>query len=475
MKVIKKITAFLLMIVFTLACINTSVYADSSIRRTYDVFVNGEEVGEIPVLDLNYDNNMYFSLKSIAYYLKETNKAITVSVKDDEIQVITGQSYYEEPSQWTSEQLKDRPKWKLKRTPFFIDEAEKKYYSITGPVGEEGSIDAFFNPLRLAMALDVNIEVESGKISIDTEDHFSVSDVELDNSGYLQGVNSLLIGNGTTGDVYFDYCADKIVPIASTTKLMTYFVMMDAVTNGEITLDDDVNISDEARRLSESIDGLVSFEGVNTVPLSELVDAMLLPSCNECALAIAEHVSGSEEDFVIRMNEKAKELGLEYAEFYNSNGLPVYEKQLLPAKMQNHMTAKDMFVICSELVKKYPHIMNITSKKEEDCPTLGYTAKNTNALLYNMDEVKGLKTGTTNKSGACVTIVMPVEKDGVTNNLICVLFGAEGEFDRALIAELASRIALTKLDGTEIVTEEKYTITPDDPELDVERMLRNLK
>lgn len=475
MKKSSRFVAVVLILTVLVTGFPTGTYADSSIRKTCSVSVNGGENINISALELNYDDNMYISLKGIAYCLKETNKAISVSVGGGEININTGQSYYETPGRWTDEELESRPKWKLSRTPVYVDGQERRFYSIVGSAYESRIDDAFFSPLRLAMALDVNIEIVDGVICINTAEDFNISDVQLENSGYLQGINSLLIGDGTTGDVYFDHDGNEEVPIASTTKLMTYFVLMDAVSKGEVSLDDMANISDEARRLSEGIDGLVSFEGISQVPLNELVAGMLISSVNECALAIAEHVSGTEEAFVDRMNEKACELGLEGAYFYNSNGLPVYDNQTLPAKMQNHMTANDMFILASELVKQYPQILDITSVKKMPLPSLAYEAKNTNALLYNMSEVMGLKTGTTNKSGACLVVVMPVEKDGETHNLICTLFGAEGELDRALVAEVSSRIALSKLYGEQVDTDEKYEISIGDPELDVQRMLRNLQ
>ena len=476
MKKTSKFVAFVLLVSMLIATYPNKAFADSSIRKTFSVVVNGAEACKIPALEVNYDENVFISIKGIAYSLRDTSKQFSVSIDGEEINIHSGQAYDNYPSNWTENELSDRPKWKLKRAPVYLDEAEKRYYSLVGSVGEDGTTDAFFSPLRLAMALNLNMSVEDNTIYINTDEDFFVSDVQLENSGYLQGINALLIGDGSTGDIYYSHNGDKVVPIASTTKLMTYFVLMDAVSNGEVSLDDYANISDEARQLSEGIDGLVSFDGISAVPVSELVYGMLLPSCNECALAIAEHVSGTEKEFVDRMNNKANELQLENAMFYNSNGLPVYEKQLLPAKMQNHMSAEDMFKMASALVDTYPQVFDITSETAKNLSTLHYEAKNTNALLYNLDRVRGLKTGTTNKSGACLVSAMPIEKDGETHNLICVLFGAEGEFDRAMVAELGLRIAETKLQGAEpTVVEEKYEITKDNPEIDVERMLRNLK
>lgn len=475
MKRISRVVAPLFIWIMGIIVFPSVIFADSSIKKNCPVIVNGSEAGKIAVLELNYDNNMYVSLKGIAHCINGTNKQIQVSLSDDEISIATGASADTAAAVFNEEQLSERSTWKLKRTPVYIDGIERRYFSVTGVVGDDGISDVFFSPVRIAMALDMDIKVDGDTIAINTENGFGISDVELENSGYLQGVNSLVIGDGTTGEIYYGYNADKVVPIASTTKLMTYFVLMDAVSNGEVSLEDNVNISAEAVRLSEGIDGLISLDGVSSVPLTELVTGMLLPSCNECALAIAEHVAGSEAAFVDRMNQKAESLQALSAEFYNSNGLPVYEKQLLPAKKQNHMSAKDMFTIVSELVDTYPQVMDITSVKTANLLTLRYEAKNTNALLYNVDGVKGLKTGTTNKSGACVVVALPIEKDGEIHNLLTILYGAEGEYDRALVAELATRISIDELYGTEVETEEKYTITPDDPEVDVERMLRNLK
>ena len=475
MRTNKRIIAAMLIIATCIVSFPKQINADSSVRRTCTVVVNGGESVEIAALELNYDKNMYISLLGIAYCLRNTNKSIGVSVDNGEINIVTEGSFNEYPGLWTDDEIKSRPKWKLSRTPVYIDGQEKRYYSMVGSGYESNVLDAFFTPLRLAMALDINVEIVDGVININTDDHFNISAAQLENSGYLQGINSLIIGDGTTGDIYFSHDGDEAVPIASTTKLMTYFVLMDAVSNGDVTLDDVVNISDNVRSLSEGIDGLVSFEGKSQVPISELIYAMLIASSNECALAIAEHVAGSEEAFVDRMNEKSCELALEEAMFYNCNGLPVYDNQTLPAKMQNHMSAEDMFILASKLIEKYPQVLEITSTKKISLPTLSYEAKNTNALLYNMSDVKGLKTGTTNKSGACLVVAMPIEKEGIEHNLICVVFGAEGELDRVLVAEISARIAKTRLYGEEIKTEEKYEIALENPELDVQRMLTNLQ
>ena len=209
------------------------------------------------------------------------------------------------------------------------------------------------------------------------------------------------------------------------------------------------------------------------IPLSELMKGMLLPSSNECALAIAEHVAGSEEAFVERMNRKAKELELEHAVFYNCHGLPVFAGQLFAGKMQNHMTAEEMVCLCSSLLETYPEITEITEAKTLHMSGLNIDLHNSNSLLYNMEEVKGLKTGTTNKAGACLVTFLPVEKDGITHNLFCILYGAEGEAERMLLSEISARYGKQcLLEGFHDDTKEQEWDIPDDPEQVIQRIIR---
>ena len=138
------------------------------------------------------------------------------------------------------------------------------------------------------------------------------------------------------------------------------------------------------------------------IPVRELIIAMLLPSSNESAYAMAEYVSGTEEAFVERMKDKLDEIGVYDAELYNSHGLPVYEDNAYSSKNQNRMSAEDMFRVVCHIFGNYPEITDITSMKNYKLEYAGDTVKNTNGLLKNMKEVTGLKTGTTTKAGACL-------------------------------------------------------------------------
>lgn len=473
MKKISKIISVLLISAILVTSFNFNTRADQELHKNVKLSVFGGDTVSVMGLILNYDNNLYLSLRGVAYALRNTEKAFSLNVTDGKIDITTGIPFSEPPFLWTEEELLDMSKLKYQRNELYVDGAEKKYFSLIGGVGD-GEKDVFMNASTIALLLDVDFDVDSNGVTINADESFHTSVEEITNSGYMQGTNSLIVGDGTTGDVYFAYNEDSPELIASTTKLMTYFVIMDALSEGKITPNDSVMISKEVEELSSGIDGVISLSAGTSVLFSELMYGMLLKSSNECALALSEHAYGTESDFVAKMNEKAGELSLLEAEFYNCNGLPVYDNQFIPAKMQNHMSARDMFILASELVNTYPEVLDITSTKTMSLPSLSCEVKNTNALLYNVPSVKGLKTGTTNKSGACLVTCAQVEKNGENHNIIGVLFGAEGEAERATISEIMIRFAMDELytyEGGEKMEEEPTGI-PNDPEQVMKKLIK---
>lgn len=424
--------------------------AEYNMCRNRNLIVDGNEIGEVPCLDYGYDNAIYVSLKSVAYGLSGTEKRFSVGVTSEEINIVTGKNYSNNPLPFAQDDVDSKAGVNLKKHDMYVDDKERSYYTLVKK-RSDGSLDCFITLMDVAMILDITIDMEDGNIVIDSTKPFSVSGEDMESDGFLEGVNALLIGDGTTGEIYYAYDDEKDFAIASTTKLITYYVLMDAVKAGEISLDDMVEVPYGAALLSENDDKCTPLKEGQLVSMHELLIAMLLPSSNECAYTIACHVAGSEKVFVERMNKKAEELGLTSTRFVNSHGLPFYDEQFLFAKKQNHMSADDMFTMMSHLLDDYPEIYDITSIKETRFDTLEYVygekVKNLNYLLYNIPEVKGLKTGTTNRAGCCLVTAMPVEKDGVTHNLIVVLFGAETSASRIRISEVAARYALSVFRG----------------------------
>jgi D-alanyl-D-alanine carboxypeptidase len=276
------------------------------------------------------------------------------------------------------------------------------------------------------------------------------------------------VGDATTGEIFSAWEPELSVPIASTTKLMSFAVIMDAVTDGEISLADKVKITEEAEQLSRTADGMINLQTGTEVTLTELLCGMLLRSSNECALALAIHTAGSEAAFVERMNRKARVLGLsDGAVFYNCHGLPVYTDNLAATKIQNRMSAADMFRLVAYMLRAYPDLTRITSMKSVYLESLDITVSNSNTLLYNLPNTVGLKTGTTNMSGSCLVAAVEAEDaEGNPHVLVSVEFGAEDSGTRNTFSEELLRY------GMQCLREGGAAARPAAPPADTEALIR---
>lgn len=238
-----------------------------------------------------------------------------------------------------------------------------------------------------------------------------------------QNINGALLGDLETGEILYEYNINEQVAIASITKLMTYLIMMDAVANGDISLDDDVVISGHAAATEGSKFGLSSGE---TVKLSLLVKGMLVVSGNDCATAIAEHVGKTEDNFVRMMNEKASELGLLSASFVNPHGLPINDEET----GQNHMSVSDIYKLARNILTKYPEILEVTKLEELVIPERNFSKEATNPILGVVEGADGLKTGYTDKAGICLVSTVPVTGKEQDFRLIAIVMGAQTHDDR---------------------------------------------
>ena len=196
--------------------------------------------------------------------------------------------------------------------------------------------------------------------------------------------------------------------------------------------------------LSRSGDGIVPLTAGTDVPFQELLEAMLIASSNESALALAEYTCGSEAAFVERMNRRAQELGLASVTMFNCNGLPSFTGDAIPVKRQNLMSAEDLFRLSRHILKNYPEITQITSRQLAHMPHLNdYWTANSNPLVYNLEGVNGLKTGHTNRAGYCVAASMPVGREDGMHTVVLILMGAETAELRGQAAEILLRYAKT--------------------------------
>ena len=201
----------------------------------------------------------------------------------------------------------------------------------------------------------------------------------------------------STGTILYEKDGKIAVPPASVTKIMTLLLIFDALEENKIKLEDTVVVSEKAASMGGS---QVFFEPNEKQTVDTMLKCIAIASANDACVAMAEFVSGSEEAFVNKMNQKAKELGMENTHFVNCNGLDA----------EGHcMSAYDVALMSRELITKYPQVHNYctiwmdtivhqTAKGSQE-----FGLSNTNKLIRQYEYCTGLKTGSTSEAGFCVS------------------------------------------------------------------------
>lgn len=247
-----------------------------------------------------------------------------------------------------------------------------------------------------------------------------------DFSGVKEKTEGVLLGDLDSGTIIYEYNIDKPLALASISKLMTYAILMDNIKDGKIKLEDEVTVSYNASHTYGSRFGLREGEKLK---VSTLINALLVVSGNDVAISLAEHISGSVESFVHKMNDKAKELGLKTAVFINPNGLPDDDN----TPDQNYMSIRDLYKFVRYVLKTYPEVIEVTKQTELVIPERNFSKKSTNPLFGVVDGVDGLKTGYTDKAGICLVSTLPVEKKGKNTKdfrIISIVMGCTNHADR---------------------------------------------
>lgn len=228
--------------------------------------------------------------------------------------------------------------------------------------------------------------------------------------------------DGQTGEILYEKDGDTPHPVASMSKMMTEYLLLEAIRDHRVAWDDQVRVSENAATAEGARVNLTAGE---TYPLQDLYIAMAVGSANNAAVAIGEHLAGSTADFAALMNQKAAELGLKSSQFVNATGL-VYRYG------QNQMSASDVGKLAFRLVNDFPQIIDFTSEPQVQLMATGEKVVNTNLMLLTDDEslqvpgLDGLKTGFTDQAGYCFT---GTAKRG-ERRLISVVMGAETEVAR---------------------------------------------
>ena len=228
-----------------------------------------------------------------------------------------------------------------------------------------------------------------------------------------------LLIDADTGYIMYDKKSDIAMPPASMSKLMTAYMIFDALKSGKITEDDEFVVSENAWRKGGAKSGssTMFLNPKQKVKVRDLLRGIIVQSGNDACIVAAEGLSGSEEAFADQMNHKAKELGLKDSTFYNATGLP---------QPGHVMSARDLAVLARALMRDFPEYYSIYSQKEFKYN--GIKQGNRNPLLYTMDGADGLKTGHTEASGYGLTGSVKT-RDG--RRLIMVVNGLKSMNDRS--------------------------------------------
>jgi D-alanyl-D-alanine carboxypeptidase (penicillin-binding protein 5/6) len=228
---------------------------------------------------------------------------------------------------------------------------------------------------------------------------------------------SAALADASNGEILFAENERLPWPPASMVKMMTVLVALEAVREGKTTFDDPVIVSAHASRMGGSQVYLAEGE---RFPLRDLLAATMIHSANDAAVAVAEHTSGSTAAFVARMNERARELGMEDSEFHTVHGLP-------PAKDQKPdlSSARDLVILAREIAR-HPEAMEWSRTREARFRNGAFGMHNPNKLLWRLKDATGLKTGYFGAAGFNVTAT--ARRDGL--DLIAVVLGSPSSKER---------------------------------------------
>jgi len=218
------------------------------------------------------------------------------------------------------------------------------------------------------------------------------------------------------GQELYSYNADAPLQPASVTKIMTMLLAMEALERGEVTLDTMITGSDYACSMGGTQIWLAPGEQLS---LHEMLKAIAVGSANDCAVAVAEHIAGTESAFVARMNARALELGCTNTQFINANGLDGIGQKTVTS-------AHDLALISCELLR-HPKILEYTSIWMDTIRGGKFALANTNKMLKSYQGMNGLKTGYIAEAGFCISA--SAARDGL--NLVAVVMAAPTKEKRA--------------------------------------------
>lgn len=227
---------------------------------------------------------------------------------------------------------------------------------------------------------------------------------------------SYVLLDAQTGQILVEENADEPLPPASLTKIMTAYIAIEEIINGNLELTDQVHISEKAWRM----EGSKMFVDVNSqVSVEDLLRGIIIQSGNDASVAISEHIAGSEEAFADMMNQYSEVLGMKDSFFMNASGL---DTELY----YNTMSARDLSILATATIQRHGQFYPMYAEREFTYNNIRQSNRNT--LLFRDRNVDGMKTGWTDAAGYC--LVASAERDGM--RLISVVMGTSSEEARAI-------------------------------------------
>ena len=234
-----------------------------------------------------------------------------------------------------------------------------------------------------------------------------ISAFAADNESLISAPAGVLM-EASTGKILFEKNSHEQRPCASITKVMTLLLVFEAMDSGKLKLGDTITSSEHAASMGGSD---IWLEAGETMTADDMIKATVVASANDAAVALAEHISGSEDVFVAQMNERAKQLGMKDTVFKNCNGLDE----------EGHITSAYDVALMSRELCRHEKIFDYTSIWLDTLRGGETQIVNTNKLLKTYKGITGLKTGTTDDAGCCISAT--ATRDGMS--LIGVVLGAD--------------------------------------------------
>ncbi|WP_310626278.1 D-alanyl-D-alanine carboxypeptidase family protein [Limnohabitans sp.] len=262
--------------------------------------------------------------------------------------------------------------------------------------------------------------------------------------------HAYLLVDLTAQQVLAELDADKLVEQASLTKLMTAYIVFDALKSKKISLQQTFGVSERAWKMPGS---RMFIDPKMKVPVEDLIKGMIVQSGNDATMALAEGVGGTVEHFVQMMNAQAKVLGMKSTGYKNPEGL---------TEPGHTTTARDLSILAGRLMQNFPEYVGYYAIKKYRYPsTPAANESNRNLLLFRDPSVDGLKTGHTDAAGFCLIATAKREAPGVgQRRLLSIVLGASSENARATESQKLLNWGYTAFDAIKLFDANQAVVTP---------------